>query len=224
MRLVSKRSRPTRTEKAANALLSAQAEASNIGRSSLVDMYQREYEQHLNPAEGSTEIVLGEAVPMPYQYTNDDDYNVSEAMALDHVIDTLTQPNPNAIHLDASAERTTILHNAGALEIGIDAAESIGAKNSLEKMLAHQMAVCHVKAMSMMTKAENFPRGREDLEIKMLNVAARMMDTFQKGMETLNKTRNGGKQTIVVKQVHVSGGQNVIADKITGRGGKHGRD
>lgn len=54
-----------------------------------------------------------------------------------------------------------------------------------------------------MLKAANFPKGREDLEIKMLNVACRMMSTYQSGMETLARTRNGGKQTIVVKQVHV---------------------
>jgi len=78
--------------------------------------------------------------------------------------------------------------------------------------------------MECMTKAANFPKGREDLEIKMLNVACRMMSVYQQGMETLAKTRNGGKQTIVVKQVQVNGGQNVIADNVTtrGKGGHHG--
>ena len=56
----------------------------------------------------------------------------------------------------------------------------------------------------------------------MLSVACRMMDSYQKGMETLGKIRNGGKQTIVVKQVHVSGGQAVIADNITRGGGRNG--
>ncbi len=157
---------------------------------------------------------------MPYVYQNEDDYDVSEAMAVDHIRDTLLQ-DPGATAIDASLERTTILHHAGALEIGMDAVESIQAKNSIEKMLVHQMSVCHIKAMEIMTKAAEFPRGREDLEIKMLNVAARLMDTYQKGLVTLTKTRNAGKQTITVKQVHVNGGQNVIADNVTTKGGSH---
>lgn len=54
-------------------------------------------------------------------------------------------------------------------------------------------------------------------------LAARLMEVYQKGMETLTKTRTAGKQTITVKQVHVTGGQNVIADKVTTGERKRGR-
>lgn len=185
-----------------------------------MEKYEQAHENFLQPVEGSTEISLGEAVPLPYEQLNEEDFNYAESLAVDVVHDTLQ--NPDAVAVDASVERTRILHHACALEIGIDAANSIQAKNSLEKMLVHQMAVCHVKAMEVFTKAADFPRGREDLEVKMLNVAARLMDTYQKGMVTLAKVRNAGKQTITVKQVHVSGGQNVIADNIT-KGGVYDR-
>lgn len=208
--------KPTRTEQAANALLCAQAEAGTQGRAFLVDLYEKEHVNFMKPVDGSTEVILGEVVPLPAC----DDCSNSEAIAVDVIRDTLQ--NPDTVAVDASMERTRSLHHAGALEIGIDAANSIEAKNSLEKMLAHQMAVCHAKAMEIFTTAADFPRGREDLAVKMLNVAARLMDTYQKGMVTLAKVRNAGKQTITVKQVHVSGGQNVIADNIT-RGGSNGR-
>lgn len=220
-RINPRKSKPTRTEQSLDALLSAQTECSNHGISSLVEMHEREHKALLIPAEGSTDVVMGEAVPLPYTYASDDDYVVADAIANDVVRDTLLQPNIDAVAIDASMERTTMLHHAGALELGLDLSQSIQAKNSMEKLFAHQMAVLHAKAMECMTKAADFPPGREDLEIKMLNVACRMMDSYQKGMETLGKIRNGGKQTIVVKQVHVSGGQAVIADNIT-RGGSNG--
>lgn len=220
-RINPRKSKPTRTEQSLDALLCGQAECSNHGISSLVTMHEREHKALLIPAEG-TDVVMGEAVPPPYTYASDDDYVVADAIATDVIRDTLLQSNIDAVAIDASMERTTMLHHAGALELGLDLSQSIQAKNSMEKLFAHQMAVLHAKAMECMTKAADFPPGREDLEIKMLNVACRMMDSYQKGMETLGKIRNGGKQTIVVKQVHVSGGQAVIADNITRGGGRNG--
>ena len=62
----------------------------------------------------------------------------------------------------------------------------------------------------------------EALMIKKGNLAARLMDVYQKGFDTLTRSRTAGKQTITVKQVHVTGGQNIIADKLTTRGHKGG--
>ena len=52
---------------------------------------------------------------------------------------------------DASVSRTDLLmqQSFNALAMGIDAAESIGAENSLEKMLAHQIAASHRSAMKL---------------------------------------------------------------------------
>jgi hypothetical protein len=49
------------------------------------------------------------------------------------------------------------------------------------------------------------------------------MDVYQKGFDTLIRTRNAGRQIITVKQVHVTGGQNVIADNVTTGGVTRGR-
>jgi hypothetical protein len=43
----------------------------------------------------------------------------------------------------ASRHRLELANQANALEIALDAADSINAKDSLEKMLVHEMAVLH---------------------------------------------------------------------------------
>ena len=169
--------------------------------------YHERMAAKLAKPEDLPEIIGGEAVP-------DDNSTIRE---------TLISPNTTA--LDASLERTRLLQSAGSLETGLDAAQSINARNSLEKMLAHQMAVCHESAMRMMGEALNKPsynQNAEALMIKKVNLAARLMDVYQKGFDTLTRARTAGKQTITVKQVHVSGGQNVIADKVTTGGRNRG--
>lgn len=56
-----------------------------------------------------------------------------------------------------------------------------------------------------------------------MNLAARLIDVYQKGFDTLTRTRTAGKQTITVKQVHVTGDQNIISDQVTTGGLKGGR-
>jgi len=47
------------------------------------------------------------------------------------------------------------LLKSDVLEIAIDAAESIDARNSFEKMLAHQLTACHVAAMQSFAEVES---------------------------------------------------------------------
>jgi len=51
-------------------------------------------------------------------------------------------------------------------------------------------------------------------------MAARLVETHGKGMETLVRARTAGKQTITIKQAPVNAAQVVIADTVTtgGRG------
>lgn len=181
----------------------------------LRDTYQRWAAELMMP-DSPPVIRKGEVVPVPIQGELDDS-------AL-FIRNTLIEPDTPAI--DASLQRTDLLQRAGALEAGIDASNSIGANNALEKMLAHQLGVCHVNALKLITEATAPKRyndvNAELLMVKKINLAARLMDVYQKGMQTLSSTRNAGKQTITVKQVHVSGGQNVIADNVT-TGGVTGR-
>jgi hypothetical protein len=133
------------------------------------------------------------------------------------MVDTLA--NPNMIGVNASEQRLEIAAEAGVLEAAVDAAESVQAANSLERMLCHQMAGAHQAGMKLLTRAMN--ERLPPLEAARLsNAGARMIEVYQQGLLTLQKLRTGGKQTVVVQHVQhvqVSGGQAVVASEITAR-------
>ncbi len=131
---------------------------------------------------------------------------------------------------DASLRRTDLLlqPSFNAVAMGIDAAEAIGAGNSLEKMLAHQMAVAHEATMQLMDRALSFESSQDAVEsCRLANTAARLMGVFQDGMLTLQRLRSGGNQTVTVQHVNVqAGAQAVIGNVGTGgrkRGGRNGK-
>ncbi|MBU1665652.1 MAG: hypothetical protein KKG92_09645, partial [Gammaproteobacteria bacterium] len=125
------------------------------------------------------------------------------------IVNTLKAPDVAA--LDASAHRLQLVDLLGTdcAAMALDAADSIQAGNSLEKMLAHQLAVAHKTALEITGKAI-FEQNVGD-RARLLNLAARMMETFQKGLLTLQRLRSNGEQRIVIQYVTVAdGGQAVI--------------
>ena len=132
-----------------------------------------------------------------------------------------TLKHPNMIAVDASEERLEAAANAGVLEAAVDAAKSARAENSLEKMLCHQMAAAHHAAMKLLARGTDSRMPPVEMA-RLTNAAARMMDTYQSALLTLQKIRTGGKQTVVVQHVQVSeGGQAVIAGSMK-NGGRAG--
>lgn len=127
---------------------------------------------------------------------------------------------------DASLRRTDLLMQPSfnVVAMGVDAAEAIGAGNSMEKMLAHQMAVAHEAAMRVMDRALSFEAEQDSVETcRLANTAARLMSVFQDGLLTLQRLRSGGNQIVTVQHVNVqSGAQAVIGNVGTG-GRKRGR-
>src|SRR5216683_5724614 len=81
------------------------------------------------------------------------------------VRNTLTE-GATRIAEDASIRRTDLLlqPSFNALAMGIDAADSIQAANSLEKMLAHQMAVAHEASLRLMDRALSYEAGGRRLQ------------------------------------------------------------
>ena len=67
-------------------------------------------------------------------------------------VDTVRE-RPDMLAIDASRQRMELADKADVLTLGIDAAATIKAENSLEKMLAHQMAAAHTAAMEMQAEA-----------------------------------------------------------------------
>lgn len=79
----------------------------------------------------------------------------------DHPLhDTLTVPD--LASAEASFERTRLLLSSGpnVAAVGIDAADSIQARNSLEKMMAHQLAATHAVIMEQVGQVHSREEGQ----------------------------------------------------------------
>lgn len=162
------------------------------------------------PVEAPVRTVGGELAPS-------EDFATKTLTA---ILDTLV--NPDAVAADASRDRLDLAKNAGSLELALDTADTIQAGDALERMLAHQMATTHVLAM----KAAAIMGQQLDLAdrtmgaakqaacveaARMAGAVARMNGSFQAGMQTLQRVRAGGQQTVVVQHNYVGdGGQAVI--------------
>jgi hypothetical protein len=147
-----------------------------------------------------------------------------------------TIKRPDVVTATATVERLRQAQAAGCLDTALDAADTIEPRNSLERMLAHQMAAAHNVAMRLTGLAmvhthnaehrcgfaESFARCQQHgIEAaRLANAAARMMAAFNEGMLTLAKIRNGGRQTVVVQHIDNRGGRAVVAGHMAGRGSK----
>jgi hypothetical protein len=58
-----------------------------------------------------------------------------------------TVAHPDYVTAEASSDRLGLANQAGSLSLALDAADTIQAQDSLEKMLVHQMAVLHYGMM-----------------------------------------------------------------------------
>jgi len=147
-----------------------------------------------------------------------------------HLRDTLR--NPDMMAAQASLERYKLLLEIGCVELDQDLARTIQPTNSLERMLAGQLASLHSTALRLLAKSLDHAAYAADFKsqwqreqnveaCRVANTAARLLSSFNEGALALQKLRTGGKQTVVVQHVHVSeGGQAVIAgDMTTGGGG-----
>jgi hypothetical protein len=150
-----------------------------------------------------------------------------------------TVKEPELVTARASVERLRMLDALAVVEQGLDTAETIQPRNSLERMLAHQLATTHAMAMRFMATAQEYlcrahpddygmrrmdPRTASTEAARLAGTASRMMATFQEGMVALAKVRSGGRQTMKVIHQYVQvneGGQAVVAGKVTrGKGAK----
>jgi len=143
-----------------------------------------------------------------------------------------TMENPDQVARDASAERTDLLLRdaVDVSALAIDAADSIEAGNSLEKMLAHQLALAHKAAFEMADKGLMMTQRIDEVRdpramqaasvesVRLMNASARMMQAFQQGLTTLKKIRTGGSQTMTVQHVQVADGGQAVIGNVSGRG------
>jgi uncharacterized protein (UPF0303 family) len=100
--------------------------------------------------------------------------------------------------------------------LGIDVANTAGAGNTVEKLLAHQIALAHKIAFEQASKASS--ERNPAVAAKRLETVAKMMNAAQRAATTLQKLRVSGPQKVVVQHVHVeAGGQAVVGDVRVGR-------
>ena len=122
--------------------------------------------------------------------------------------DILTTPDLPAVEATLDRNRLLLQDGFDVAAMAVDAALSIQASNSLEKMLAHQLAATHKQIMELMGVVSCQPNA--DAQVKRINAAARCMAIYQQGMLALHKIRHNGQQRIMVQYVNVSTGRQAI--------------
>lgn len=132
-------------------------------------------------------------------------------------VNTLTQPSVAAV--DASNHRTDLLTMVGSdvASMALDAANTIQAGNSLEKMLAHQMAAIHDAGMRMVHRANLIQD--PGLAAKTLNCAMKGFSAYQGAVGALRQLRGNQQQHIVVQHVNVGAGGQAMVGTVNARGG-----
>lgn len=130
--------------------------------------------------------------------------------------DTLAAPNAAA--LDASTHRLDLVTRIGTdvAAMALDTADTIGASNSVERMYSHQLAVLHSTFMEMVSKStmEDDPV----LSIRLMNLAIRAAEAFQRGAVNVKRLRGGNQQLMRIEHVHIApGAQAIVGPVQTGR-------
>ncbi len=108
---------------------------------------------------------------------------------------------PDLLNAQATIERADLVDRAGVFECAIEAAESVSAQNSIQKMLVHQMAAAHRHSMRLLAESEK--EKDPQWSVKKAALAARLMDAYARGALTLQRLQSGPSQSIVVQQVQV---------------------
>lgn len=129
-----------------------------------------------------------------------------------------TLADPDLVAIESSEMRGRLLLSNEVVALGIDVSNTIGASNTLEKLLAHEIALAHKIAFAQAAKATS--EYDPAMGIKRLQVSAKMMNSAQQGMLTLQKLRNGGAQQMVIQHVHVEDGGQAVIGAVQARGEK----
>jgi hypothetical protein len=146
-----------------------------------------------------------------------------------HIAEHVREPADMLAH-SASTQRMELAGEADVLALALDAANSIKARDSIEKMLAAQAAAAHRLAMRMLTKAEHQlsqvdtwnPKAWSAHSVeaaRLANAACRVMGAFSDAVVTIQRRRSGGKQVVQVIHQHVAvgpGGNAIVASEVKG--------
>jgi hypothetical protein len=119
----------------------------------------------------------------------------------DPLVDTVA--HPDYVSAEASRDRLGLASQAGSLSLALDAADTIQAQDSLEKMLVHQMAVLHYGMMGAAARmneeldaaAPGDPNKREAANVRACRLAgaiSRMSAAYQQASAQANGRKPAG--------------------------------
>jgi hypothetical protein len=136
--------------------------------------------------------------------------------------------NPRLRACDARAELIELANDARVAELAVEAAHSAVARNSVERMLIHGLALAHRHTFLIGRQLEAaLPRSSSDdaanlRATRLATAMSRVMGAYQQGTTALQRLRSGGQQTVLIQHAEVSeGGQAILAAKMqAGNGGK----
>lgn len=133
------------------------------------------------------------------------------------LINTLTDPSIAA--LEASSHRTDLLTMLGndIAALALDTADTVQASNSMEKMLAHQLAAIHHASMKLVHRA-NLIQDPVNAA-RLMNAAMRGFSAFQGGINSLQQLRGSQEQRILVQHVNVGAGGQAVVGNVSNGGG-----
>jgi hypothetical protein len=123
-------------------------------------------------------------------------------------VDALERPTTVAVA--ASEQRLRMLHKVGALQAGVDASRTANTTNSIETMLAHQVAVGHRAALHLFEfipglNVKDQCRSMPIAEVtRLANAACRLMDACANAALALQKLQTGGTQRVIVQHQQVA--------------------
>lgn len=118
---------------------------------------------------------------------------------------------PGSVERDAAIHRTELLTYLGneCAALALDLEASMKPTNRLERMFLDTLALAYKASLEATSKA--FLAADPADQTRFMNVATRLMDTFQRGVQAFQRQRSGGNQKIVVHHVNVAeGGQAAI--------------
>ena len=107
------------------------------------------------------------------------------------------------LNAQATIERANLADKAGVFDLALDAADSVGAQNSIQKMLAHQMTGAHRRAMLLLGESEVAKDA--EVAVKKARASARLMDAFSRSAMTLQRLQTGATQVVQIQHVQVVG-------------------
>ncbi|MGK7870814.1 hypothetical protein [Falsiroseomonas sp. E2-1-a20] len=148
------------------------------------------------------------------------------------VFQKVVQQPPDMLAAEASEQRMMLTSSVSepALTLALELGESIGAQTALERNLVHQMAAAHVVGTKMLAQANAFlalvvPWASEERQqtqsieaARMARAAARLLECSQRAALTLDRLRNGGRQTVTVQHVTVQEGRQAVVAGTLKRG------